>query len=71
MKTAVSLPDELFRTAELAARRLKISRSQLYATAISEFLEDRDSRTITERLNKVYSMQLARLDPALLRASTV
>ena len=65
MKTAVSLPDELFRTAELAARRLKISRSQLYATAISEFLEDRDSRIITERLNKVYSMQLARLDPAL------
>jgi len=44
MKTAVSLPDELFRLAETAARRLRVSRSQLYAMAIAEFLN-------TERLN--------------------
>ncbi len=36
MKTAVSLPDDLFRMAEAAARRLQVSRSELYARAITE-----------------------------------
>ena len=39
MKTAVSLPDELFRQAEAAAKKLRMSRSKLYATALSEFLD--------------------------------
>lgn len=65
MKTAVSLPDDLFRTAEAAARKLKISRSQLYATAITEFLERRRAKNITERLNNVYSKNESGIDPAL------
>ncbi len=65
MKTAISLPDELFRMAEAAARKLKVSRSELYATAISEFLERRRTKSITERLNKVYSKEALGLEPAL------
>lgn len=65
MKTAISLPDDLFRQAETAARRLKISRSQLYATAITEFLDRRRTSKVTERLNEIYSQEPARLDPAL------
>ncbi|SPF50258.1 conserved hypothetical protein [Candidatus Sulfopaludibacter sp. SbA4] len=68
MKTAVSVPDELFRQAEAAARRLRVSRSQLYATAISEFLDRQQSDTITDRLNQVYSRRPAKVDPALNRA---
>ena len=64
MKTAVSVPDDLFQRAEAAARRLRVSRSQLYATAISEFLNARNGDSITERLNSVYSRHSARLDPA-------
>ena len=64
MKTAVSVPDALFRKAEAAARRLKVSRSRLYATAISEFLERQKSNAITERLNEVYSRRPAKVDPA-------
>ncbi|MGA9391786.1 MAG: hypothetical protein WBV69_15220, partial [Candidatus Sulfotelmatobacter sp.] len=51
-KTAVSMPDDLFRLAEAAARRLRISRSQLYALAISEFLSQNGATTVTERLNR-------------------
>ncbi len=65
MKTAISLPDELFRLAEAAARKLRMSRSQLYAAAIREFLERRQTSKITERLNKIYSKQRSGLDPAL------
>jgi len=54
MKTAISLPDELFRRAEAVARKLKISRSQLYATAITEFIERRQAARITQRLNEIY-----------------
>lgn len=65
MKTAISLPDDLFRRAEAVAHKLKMSRSRLYANAIAEFLERRRSSKITERLNKVYSKESSELDPAL------
>jgi hypothetical protein len=68
MKTAVSVPDDLFRLAEVAARRLRVSRSQLYATAISEFLNRQQAGTVTQRLNEVYSRRPAKLDPAFDRA---
>jgi metal-responsive CopG/Arc/MetJ family transcriptional regulator len=68
VKTAVSLPDDLFRMAEAAARRLRVSRSELYARAIEEFLKQQNEDAITERLNAVYSRRLAKLDPALHRA---
>lgn len=39
MKTAVSMPDDLFRRVDARARALKISRSALLAKAAREFLE--------------------------------
>jgi hypothetical protein len=68
MKTTVSIPDDLFRLAEGAARRLRVSRSKLYATAVSEFLDRQQTRAVTERLNEVYSRRPARLNSALHRA---
>jgi hypothetical protein len=68
MKTAVSVPDELFRQAEAAARRLRVSRSQLYATAVAEFLNRQNSHAVTEKLNEIYARHPARVDPALQRA---
>jgi predicted transcriptional regulator len=68
MKTAVSIPDDLFRKAEAAARRLRVSRSQLYAKAIAELLNRQQCDAITERLNDVYSGRTAKVDPALNRA---
>ena len=68
VKTAVSLPDDLFRLAEAAARRLRVSRSELYANAITEYLNRRQDRAITERLNEVYARRPAKLDPGLHRA---
>ena len=65
MKTAVSLPDDLFRLAESTARRLRVSRSELYAKAIAAFLQAKDENAITERLNDVYSRNPAKLDSGL------
>jgi metal-responsive CopG/Arc/MetJ family transcriptional regulator len=68
MKTAISMPDDLFRLAEATARRLRVSRSELYAKALAEFLKRQDGNAITERLNDVYSRHPSKMDPALHRA---
>ena len=70
MKTAVSVPDDLFRLGETAARRLRVSRSQLYATALAEFLHRQRANAVTERLNEVYSRRKAKVDPLLHRAQS-
>jgi metal-responsive CopG/Arc/MetJ family transcriptional regulator len=70
MKTAISLPDQLFSLAEIAARKLRMSRSELYATALTEFLERRQTSKITERLNAIYSEVPAKLDPGFGAAQT-
>ena len=68
MKTAVSIPDDLFRRAEAAARRLRVSRSQLYAKALAELLSRQQRDAITDRLNSIYSGRNAKVDPALHQA---
>jgi hypothetical protein len=62
------VPDDLFRQAEVTARRLRVSRSELYAKAIAEFLKRQNGDAITERLNDVYSRRSAKVDSALQRA---
>ena len=53
MKTAISLPDELFRAAEQQARRTQKSRSQLYADALAEYLARHSPDEVTDAMNRV------------------
>ena len=68
MKTAISLPDDLFESADELADKLGVSRSELYARAVAEFLAKHQTADITARLNQVYGAQDGRLDGALRRA---
>jgi metal-responsive CopG/Arc/MetJ family transcriptional regulator len=65
MKTAVSIPDELFESAEQFAQRRKLSRSELYATALRHYLQEHRSQAITEQLNAIYDSEQSTLDSAL------
>ena len=56
MKTAVSVPDEVFRAAERHARRTRKSRSQLYSQALSEYLARHEPDEVTESMNRVVEM---------------
>jgi metal-responsive CopG/Arc/MetJ family transcriptional regulator len=67
MKVAVSIPDDLFESAESLGKRLRVSRSRLYATALSEFLAKHQGRKLTDRLNQVYATEESRLDDRLAR----
>jgi predicted transcriptional regulator len=53
MKTAVSIPDELFQRADALAQRVGKSRSQVYREALAEYLYRRETRSVTEALDEV------------------
>lgn len=63
MKTAISLPDELFRNADSLAQRLGVSRSELYAEAVREYLAKHRQQDVTARLNEVYARESSALPP--------
>ena len=52
MKTAISIPDEIFEDAERLARRLKQSRSEVYSRAIAEYLARHAPDQITEKMDQ-------------------
>ena len=68
MKVAISLPDPVFSAAEKLAHRLRVSRSQLYAQAIQEYLGKRQDSLVTEQLNAVYAAGQEPVDPSLTAA---
>ncbi len=65
MKTAISIPDPLFEAAERLAKRLRISRSQLYQRAVADYLRQHEQQGITEKLDALYETESSRLDPIL------
>lgn len=68
MKVALSIPDALFESAESLAKRLGMSRSRLYATALADYVAKHRGRKTTERLNAVYATESGRLDSSVRRA---
>ncbi len=54
MKTAISIPDPIFQEAEQLSKRLGISRSQLYTSAVSSYVSDLQKKGITEALDAIY-----------------
>lgn len=73
MKTAISIPDPLFSKAEKLRKKLKLSRSQLYAQAVEKYLSEQsrpDIRTMTDEeitasLNRNHARGKPGRDPAL------
>lgn len=62
MKTAISLPDQIFEEAEALAQKLGISRSELYTQALKVYLRRYNRERILSKLNEVYSQESSDLD---------
>ena len=65
MKTAISIPDPIFKAAERLARRLGITRSRLYTKAVIEYLQKHKNDLVCEKLNDIYAEESSSLDSAL------
>jgi predicted transcriptional regulator len=53
MKTAISIPDELFRRADELAGRLGKSRSEVYREALADYVARRDPGAVTRALDEI------------------
>ena len=55
MKTAISVPDDVFRQAERAAKRLGVSRSELFTQAVREYLGVRRDTAVTASYDAAFA----------------
>jgi metal-responsive CopG/Arc/MetJ family transcriptional regulator len=69
MKTAISIPDKIYRDAERLSRRLKKSRSQVYTEAVTEYVARHDPDAVTEAINRVCEAIDTCPDPAISAAA--
>jgi predicted transcriptional regulator len=69
VKTAISIPDEVFTRAEKLAKRTKKSRSRLYSDAVREYVDRHSANAITEALNRVVDKIGDDVDPFLAAAA--
>lgn len=69
MKTAVSVPDPIFASAERLAKKMKKSRSQVYSEAVAEYVARHEPDTVTEQINAVCDEVDTRPDPFVTEAA--
>jgi metal-responsive CopG/Arc/MetJ family transcriptional regulator len=69
MKTAVSIPDDVFAKAERLARRMRKSRSELFSNALDEYIARHAPDQVTEAMNHVCDEGGVEPDPFVAAAS--
>ena len=52
MRTAVSIPDDLFEKVERFAGRTRRSRSEVFSTAVREYVARHDQDEVTDAINR-------------------
>lgn len=68
MKTAISLPDDLFAAMDALAKKLGIPRSRLVAEALAEYVARHRGGRITERLDALYGAEHAAVPKPIRKA---
>ena len=69
MKTAISIPDDVFEEAERLAAELKTSRSRLYSRALTEFVARHAPDRITEAMDRTVEEAGSEVDEFTRRAA--
>ena len=69
MKTAVSVPDQVFEEAEHLAKRLRLSRSELYSKALAEYVARHAPDSVTESFDRICAELDAEPDAGFQRAA--
>jgi metal-responsive CopG/Arc/MetJ family transcriptional regulator len=71
MKTAISVPDEVFELSEKLAKKLKVSRSKIFAMGVKKLAEEYDEDEVTARLDEFYSKEKAEIDPVIMKMAAL
>lgn len=64
MKTAISVPNDVFQLSERLAKQMKISRSAVFALGVKKLSEEYGEPDLTARINAVCAKVDTSVDPA-------
>lgn len=67
MKTAISVSDDVFELSERLAKKLKVSRSKIFAMGVKKLAEEHDEQELIANINKVCEKVDTSVDPALFK----
>jgi metal-responsive CopG/Arc/MetJ family transcriptional regulator len=67
MKTDISIPNPIYQAADKLAKKLGISMSELYATAVATYVLSHEQDQVTELLDKVYQTESSTLESGLVK----
>ena len=65
MKTAISIPDEIYHSADQLAKRLSMSRSELYSKAVLNYINAHKNEAVTKALDQIYAKEKSEIDPVI------
>ena len=65
MKTAISIPDDIYHAANHLAKRLGVSRSEFYSKAVSNYIASHQNQAVTRALDQIYQNEPLEIDPVL------
>ena len=65
MKTAISVPNDVFELSEKLAKKLKVSRSRIFAMGVKKLGEEYDEEDLIANINAVCDVVDTSLDPAI------
>ena len=65
MKTAISIPDEIYHSADKLAKRLGVSRSELYSKAVLNYINAHKNDAVTKALDQIYAKEKSEIDPVI------
>ena len=68
MKTAISVPDDLFARAEDLARRVGVTRSEIYVRALRDYVLRHESEDVRAAFDAVYTVESSSIDPDVMTA---
>ena len=71
MKTAISVPNDVFELSERLAKKLKVSRSQIFAMGVKKLGEEYDDDEVTAKLDEFYSREKAEIDPVIMKMAAL
>lgn len=71
MKTAISIPDDVLELSERLAKKLKVSRSKIFAMGVKKLAEEHDEDAVTARLDEFYNQEKAEIDPVIMKMAAL
>ncbi len=71
MKTAISVSDDVFQLSERLAKKLKVSRSKIFAMGVKKLGEEYEDDDITAKLDEFYKKERAEIDPVIMKMAAL